>query len=76
MAAIKIVKKVPPKAGTPATAKVASAIPPERHHRTVPVRVPVGLLNQIDNAIASRTVRIPRNTWMLDAFVEKLERLR
>ena len=37
------------------------------------LRIPDGLLTQIDHALASRKVKIPRHTWLLEAIVDKLD---
>jgi hypothetical protein len=38
------------------------------------IRVPAILRDQIDDALSVRQVKIPRNTWILEAVVEKLAR--
>lgn len=38
------------------------------------VRVPRGLVGDIDDDRNARPVRAPRNTWILEAVVEKLDR--
>lgn len=38
------------------------------------VRLPSGVLSRIDKARAGRAVRVPRNTWILEALIEKLGR--
>lgn len=38
------------------------------------VRVPRGLVSDIDHDRKARAVRVPRNTWILEAVVEKLDR--
>lgn len=38
------------------------------------VRVPRGLVSDIDDERNARPVRVPRNTWILEAVVEKLDR--
>lgn len=40
------------------------------------VRVPRELVIDIDRERNGRTVRVPRNTWILEAVVEKLDRER
>ena len=42
--------------------------------QTVVLRVPANLLVRLDGAVANRTVRVPRHTWLLEAISEKLER--
>ncbi|KZZ28784.1 hypothetical protein A3753_11980 [Sulfitobacter sp. HI0082] len=38
------------------------------------VRVPRALVSDIDQERKARAVRVPRNTWILEAVVEKLDR--
>jgi len=38
------------------------------------VRVPRALVSDIDQGRKARAVRVPRNTWILEAVVEKLDR--
>jgi hypothetical protein len=38
------------------------------------VRVPRALISVIDKERRARVVRVPRNTWILEAVVEKLDR--
>jgi hypothetical protein len=38
------------------------------------LRVPEGMLKRIDSAVSARPIRTPRNTWILEALLEKLER--
>jgi hypothetical protein len=38
------------------------------------VRVPRALVSDIDHERKARSVRVPRNTWILEAVVEKLDR--
>jgi len=38
------------------------------------VRVPRALVSDIDHERKARAVRVPRNTWILEAVVEKLDR--
>lgn len=40
------------------------------------VRVPRALVSNIDRDRKVRAVRVPRNTWILEAVVEKLDRER
>jgi hypothetical protein len=40
----------------------------------VTLRLPSGILKQIDAAVRSRPVKMPRHTWILEAIVEKLAR--
>lgn len=36
------------------------------------LRIPNKLLEKVDNSLASKTIKIPRNTWILEAISEKL----
>ena len=47
---------------------------PERTTSPVVLRVPAHLLDRIDDALASRLLKTPRHTWLLEAVLEKLER--
>ena len=38
------------------------------------IRVPRGIVNDIDSDRIARSVKVPRNTWILEALVEKLQR--
>ena len=38
------------------------------------LRMPVGMLEQIDAAVRARPIRIPRQTWILEVLYEKLSR--
>lgn len=40
----------------------------------VALRVPSDLLARLDAARSARPVRLPRNTWILEAIADKLER--
>ena len=40
----------------------------------VVLRIPASLLERIDGALETRSVKIPRHTWLLEALVEKLDR--
>jgi hypothetical protein len=40
------------------------------------IRVPRGIVSDIDSDRIARLVKVPRNTWILEALVEKLERER
>ena len=42
----------------------------------VTLRVPRAIVNDIDSERIARTVKVPRNTWILEALVEKLRRER
>jgi hypothetical protein len=38
------------------------------------IRVPRGIVSDIDSDRIARSVKVPRNTWILEALVEKLQR--
>jgi len=40
----------------------------------VVLRIPAHLLGRIDEVLASRLLKTPRHTWLLEAVLEKLER--
>jgi len=42
---------------------------------TVSLRIPMGMLKEIDEALKKRPYRIPRHLWLLEAVHEKLARL-
>jgi len=46
----------------------------EEDQAVLTIRVPAELRDRIDERLAARQVRIPRNTWILEAVVEKLAR--
>ncbi len=46
----------------------------EEEMAALTVRVPRTLVNDIDHKRKARAVRVPRNTWILEAVVEKLDR--
>ena len=54
------------------------SVPSERARKinqaAVPLRLPRPLLDRIDRAVDAQTVPTPRNRWILQAVVEKLER--
>jgi hypothetical protein len=39
---------------------------------TVSLRIPIGMLKEIDDALQGRPYRIPRHLWLLEAIHEKL----
>lgn len=49
---------------------------PVAPHKPAPVvlRMPLGVLARIDQAVENRRVKVPRHTWLLEAVIEKLER--
>jgi len=42
--------------------------------KSVVLRLPTDLLVRIDQARATKPLKLPRHTWLLEAVVEKLER--
>ena len=49
-------------------------VPPAPGVKMVPVRMDTTLLTRIDRAVQAQPIKIPRNTWVLQAILEKLER--
>jgi hypothetical protein len=47
---------------------------PESENTAVPLRLPRALLSRVDRAVAKQPIKVPRNTWLLHAIMEKLER--
>ena len=47
---------------------------PDPNSAVLTIRVPVELRDQIDSALSMRPIKIPRNTWVLEAVLEKLAR--
>lgn len=48
--------------------------PPAADVKLVPVRMEATLLARIDHAVQAQPLKIPRNTWVLQAILEKLTR--
>jgi len=48
----------------------------ETARTTTPIvlRLPAGLLQQVDTLLKARPVRIPRHTWLVEAVYEKIQR--
>jgi hypothetical protein len=46
----------------------------EKEAVAVILRVPAGILKRVDAAVSSRVIKTPRNTWILEALLEKLEK--
>ena len=40
--------------------------------KVIGLRIPITMLEQMDNAIMLRNVRLPRNIWILDAIDKQL----
>ena len=53
---------------------VATAAPTASEVKLVPVRMEATLLARLDQAVQAQPIKIPRNTWVLQAIVEKLTR--
>lgn len=53
---------------------VATQAPPAAEVKLVPVRMEGPLLARLDQAVQAQPIKIPRNTWILQAIVEKLTR--
>ncbi|HUA83539.1 MAG TPA: hypothetical protein VMB85_06735 [Bryobacteraceae bacterium] len=43
---------------------------------TVSLRIPIGMLKEIDEALKKRPYRMPRHLWLLEAIHEKLAALK
>ena len=48
--------------------------PPAPGVKMVPIRLEAQLLARLDQAVQAQPIKIPRNTWVLQAIVEKLAR--
>jgi hypothetical protein len=46
----------------------------KNNQAAVPLRLPRPLLDRIDRAVGAESVPTPRNRWILQAVIEKLER--
>lgn len=53
---------------------VATPAPASPDVKLVPVRMEATLLARLDQAVQAQPIKIPRNTWVLQAIVEKLSR--
>ena len=47
---------------------------PGKTSSTILLRLPPGLLEQVDAVLKARPVKLPRHTWILEAIHEKLSR--
>lgn len=47
---------------------------PAARNMAVSLRIPVPLAQRLDTFLQSRMIRVPRQTWILEAIVEKLDR--
>ena len=59
------------KGGSPAHEALAAAAV---RSRSVLLRIPVPLAERLDGFLQGRLIRMPRQTWILEAIVEKLDR--
>lgn len=48
--------------------------PPGKTSTTILLRLPPDMLDQVDAALKSRPIKLPRHTWILEAIHEKLSR--
>jgi hypothetical protein len=46
----------------------------ETEIKTVLLRVPIDILTSVDAQLKSRRPRVPRNTWILEAMLQRIER--
>jgi hypothetical protein len=60
--------------GGSVAAPAPPAAPPTLGVKMVPVRIDTTLLTRIDRAVQAQPIKIPRNTWVLQAILEKLDR--
>ena len=60
--------------GSVARESAAKTTPASRARKSVLMNLPVETLDAIASAIASRPVKIPRQTWIEEAIQEKLGR--
>jgi uncharacterized membrane protein len=52
---------------------VASAAQKAENQKIL-IRIPNTLLDRVDTDLSTRPLKTPRNTWILEAILEKLER--
>lgn len=57
----------------PDTVKTAKSLHAEKLFPVV-LRIPISLLEGIEQERQKRTVKVPRHTWLLEAIAEKLDR--
>lgn len=57
--------------------KGGSVASQRRHDKpaSVVLRIPPDLLERVDAALAARPLKVPRHQWLLEAVIEKLERV-
>ncbi|MBX7222705.1 MAG: hypothetical protein K1Y36_22345 [Blastocatellia bacterium] len=64
------VEKLINKGGSVAVAQAET----EKNLLSVQLRIPKPLIDDIDQLIALRKIKIPRHTWLLEAIHEKIDR--
>jgi|HubBroStandDraft_5_1064220.scaffolds.fasta_scaffold964188_2 hypothetical protein len=71
-------KKIDPTRRNPSSRQTRPRVSRDRKNGTVTVslRIPVPMLNEIDDAVRNRPYKMPRHLWLLEAIHEKLGRLR
>jgi len=52
----------------------AESEPKREGEKPILIRVPTETLEEIDKIVASKKIKTPRHTWLLEAVFEKLER--
>lgn len=60
--------------GGSVAAEAPPPAPAERKPSPVVLRIPLNLIDRIEQSIRARPVKIPRHTWLLEAIVEKLDK--
>jgi hypothetical protein len=61
------------KGGSVSTREKSSA-DSELKEKQLSLRVPIPIMDKIAASIKTRTIRIPRHTWILEAIIEKLSK--
>jgi len=69
-------RKSPSESGKAAPRNNSRGYAPKTGTVTVSLRIPVAMLQKIDDAVASRPYKTPRHLWLLEAIYEKLTRSR
>ena len=65
----KAISAVIEKGGSVPTEKTSKS----KSEQTVNIRLPEDILNEIDNSVSARRIKISRHTWLMEAIVEKLD---
>ena len=55
-------------------ASAAPAVKARKNPSAVNLHVPDNLIERVDTAVKSRTLKTPRHTWLLEAVLEKLQK--